>query len=436
MRKILFRTILILSVFAACFVSSSFCARVSYATEADDDEKKDEEKKSDETKAEIKDGDSGTIDTSSKSSLQNTIDQAKKNAAAAQSALAEENKKINSLSKQEETLTAEEEEAENRLAEIIEELTSLQMQLEEITEEIEQTKRDLAAAEDEAERQYQMMKLRIAYMYEQSEVDQFAALLNKGSFKDILNALQYMNSVYDYDRNLLDEYEATVQEITCLKIDLENEKMELEEVEAAYEAQEKELEIAIAELQTKIANVDAAINNAAKKAKAYEATIAAENAKIKKAVQEQAKLEEAERKTSGKTGSSSDSKTSGESKNPGKVTGISGSSLVDYACQFVGNPYVFGGNSLTGGTDCSGFVNLVFGHFGVGVARSSYSLQHAGSEVSYDSAQPGDIVCYPGHVAIYMGGGKIVHAKNSNCGIVTDSILYSSKGIITIRRVL
>ena len=234
---------------------------------------------SDETKAEIKDGDSGTIDTSSKSSLQNTIDQAKKNAAAAQSALAEENKKISSLSK-EETLTAEAEEADNRLPEIIEELTSLQMQLEEITEEIEQTKRDLAAAEDEAERQYQMMKLRIAYMYEQSEVDQFAALLNKGSFKDILNALQYMNSVYDYDRNLLDEYEATVQEITCLKIDLENEKMELEEVEAAYEAQEKELEIAIAELQTKIANVDAAINNAAKKAKAYEATIAAENAKI------------------------------------------------------------------------------------------------------------------------------------------------------------
>lgn len=428
MKIYLIRAILLCTVFAASLVCGSTSLRVSYATE----EEKTEEK-SDETKAEITDGESTTTDTSKKTSLQNTIDQAKKNAAAAQSALDEENKKINSLSKQEETLTAEEEEAENHLAEIIEELTSLQMQLDEIAEEIEQTKRDLAEAEDEAERQYQMMKLRIAYMYEQSDVDQIAALLNKGSFKDMLNALQYMNSVYDYDRNLLDEYEATVQQITNLKMDLENEKAELEEVEAAYEAEEKELEIAIADLQTKIKNIDAAINNAAKKAKAYEATIAAENAKIKKAVQEQAKLEEA-----GKTSSnSSDKKTSsGESKNPSKVTGVSGSSVVDYACQFVGNPYVFGGNSLTGGTDCSGFVNLIMGHFGVGVPRSSYALQSAGSEVSYDSAQPGDIVCYPGHVAIYMGGGKIVHAKNSNCGIVTDSILYSSKGIITIRRVL
>jgi len=425
MKKHLIRTILYIFLVAASFTGVGFNYRVSFATETD-------EEKTDDTKAEIKDGDSETTDTSSKSALQKTIDQAKKNATAAQSALDEENKKISSLSKQEETLTAEEEEAENQLTEIIEELTRLQMQLEEITAEIEQTKKDLAAAEEEAERQYQMMKLRIAYMYEQSDVDQVAALLNKGSFKDMLNALQYMNSVYDYDRNLLDEYEATVQEITNLKMDLENEKAELEEVEEAYEEQEKELEVAIAELQKKIQNVDAAISNATKKAKAYEATIAAENAKIKKAVQEQAKLEESERKTS----SSSTTTSSGETKNPSKVTNVSGSSVVDYACQFVGNPYVFGGNSLTNGTDCSGFVNLVFGHFGIGVARSSYSLQHAGSEVSYDSAQPGDIVCYPGHVAIYMGGGKIVHAKNSNCGIVTDSILYSSKGIITIRRVL
>lgn len=430
MRRILIRTILFCTIFAASLACGSISLRVSYATEA---EEKTDGGDSDETKAEITEGENTSTDTSKKSNLQNTIDQAKKNAAAAQSALDEENKKINSLSKQEETLTAEEEEAENHLAEIIEKLTSLQMQLDEITDEIEQTKRDLAEAEDEAKRQYQMMKLRIAYMYEQSDVDQITALLNKGSFKDMLNALRYMNSVYDYDRNLLDEYEATVQQITNLKMDLENEKSELEEVEAAYEAEEKELEIAIADLQTKIKNVDAAINNAAKRAKAYEATIAAENAKIKKAVQEQAKLEEA-----GKTSSSSSDKktSSGESKNPSKVTGVSGSAVVDYACQFVGNPYVFGGNSLTGGTDCSGFVNLIMGHFGVGVPRSSYALQSAGSEVSYDSAQPGDIVCYPGHVAIYMGGGKIVHAKNSNCGIVTDSILYSSKGIITIRRVL
>ena len=429
MKKNIIRLILIFAFIFAAGVCSNVCMRTSFAAEEDED---------DETKGEIRDADDSAedkeekIDTSSKSALDKTIDQAKKNASAAQSALDAENKKISSLSAQEETLSAEQEEAENQLAEIIEELASLEMQLNEITDEIEQTKLDLIAAEEEAERQYQMMKLRIAYMYEQSEQSTFAKILTSGSISDILNALQYMNSVYDYDRNLLDEYEATVQEITNLKQDLECEKMELEEVQKAYEEQEAQLEVAVAELAKKIANIDAAINNAAKKAKAYEATIAAENAKIRKAIEAQAQLS-SNSSSSNKTSSTT---TSGESKNPSKRTGISGSSVVDYACQFVGNPYVFGGNSLTSGVDCSGFVNQVMAHFGVSVPRSSYALQGAGSEVSYDSAQPGDIICYPGHVAIYMGGGKIVHAKNSNSGIVTDSVLYSSKGIITIRRVL
>lgn len=427
MKKKIIRLILIFAFIFAAGVCSNVCMRTSFAAEEDEEE----------TKGEIKDADDSAedkeekIDTSSKSALDKTIDQAKKNASAAQSALDAENKKISSLSAQEETLSAEQEEAENQLAEIIEELASLEMQLNEITDEIEQTKLDLIAAEEEAERQYQMMKLRIAYMYEQSEQSTFAKILTSGSISDILNALQYMNSVYDYDRNLLDEYEATVQEITNLKQDLECEKMELEEVQKAYEEQEAQLEVAVAELAKKIANIDAAINNAAKKAKAYEATIAAENAKIRKAIEAQAQLS-----SNSSSSNKKEPTTSGESKNPSKRTGVSGSAVVDYACQFVGNPYVFGGNSLTSGVDCSGFVNQVMAHFGVSVPRSSYALQGAGSEVSYDSAQPGDIICYPGHVAIYMGGGKIVHAKNSNSGIVTDSVLYSSKGIITIRRVL
>ena len=95
----------------------------------------------------------------------------------------------------------------------------------------------------------------------------------------------------------------------------------------------------------------------------------------------------------------------------------SGSSIVDYATQFVGNPYVWGGTSLTSGADCSGFTQSVYAQFGYSLPRTSYEQQNWGTEVSYADAQPGDLICYGGHVAIYMGNGQIVHASNSRDGI-------------------
>ncbi len=122
----------------------------------------------------------------------------------------------------------------------------------------------------------------------------------------------------------------------------------------------------------------------------------------------------------------SDSSSSGSS---------SGSSVVDYATQFVGNPYVWGGTSLTNGADCSGFVQSVYANFGVSLPRTSYEQQTAGTEVSYADAQPGDLICYGGHVAIYMGDGKIVHASNSRDGIkVSDDATYRT--ILSVRRLV
>ena len=112
----------------------------------------------------------------------------------------------------------------------------------------------------------------------------------------------------------------------------------------------------------------------------------------------------------------------------------SGQEVIDYACQFIGNPYVWGGESLTNGADCSGFIKSVYANFGISLPHSSVALQRAGSEVSYENAQPGDIVCYAGHVAIYMGGGQIVHASSPSTGIKTGSATYRS--IISVRRVL
>ena len=112
-----------------------------------------------------------------------------------------------------------------------------------------------------------------------------------------------------------------------------------------------------------------------------------------------------------------------------------GSSVVDYATQFVGNPYVWGGTSLTNGADCSGFVQSVYANFGVSLPRTSYEQQNAGTEVSYADAQPGDLICYGGHVAIYMGNGRIVHASNSVDGIkISDNAAYRT--IVSVRRLV
>lgn len=111
-----------------------------------------------------------------------------------------------------------------------------------------------------------------------------------------------------------------------------------------------------------------------------------------------------------------------------------GQAIVDYACQFIGNPYVWGGTSLTNGADCSGFVQSVFAHFGISLPRTTWDMEHVGTAVSYDQAIPGDIILYDGHVGIYMGNGQIVNAINSAKGIGILPATYTN--IVTIRRLI
>ena len=109
-----------------------------------------------------------------------------------------------------------------------------------------------------------------------------------------------------------------------------------------------------------------------------------------------------------------------------------GQAVVEYAKQFLGNPYVYGGTSLTNGTDCSGFVRAIYAHFGISMPRSSYYMRNSGYEVSYSEMMPGDVVCYSGHVGIYAGNGKIVNAIDESRGIGMSNVNYTK--IITIRR--
>ncbi len=112
-----------------------------------------------------------------------------------------------------------------------------------------------------------------------------------------------------------------------------------------------------------------------------------------------------------------------------------GKSVIEYATQFVGNPYVYGGTSLTNGADCSGFVMSIYANFGVSLPHSSSALRSVGTNVgtSLADAQPGDIICYSGHCALYVGNGQIVHASSSKTGIIVSSASYRT--ILAIRRI-
>lgn len=165
--------------------------------------------------------------------------------------------------------------------------------------------------------------------------------------------------------------------------------------------------------------------------KAEEEARLAKEAAEKKAAQEAAA--KAMREAAAKNASSSEEQAAPPVISSGSGSAL-GQSVADYACQFVGNPYVYGGTSLTNGADCSGFVMSVYNNFGVSLPHSSSADRSVGSAVNgLENAQPGDIICYSGHVALYIGDGKIVHASTAKTGIIISNASYRS--ILSIRRI-
>lgn len=294
------------------------------------------------------------------------------------------------------------------------------------------------------EHQYESMKLRIQYLYESGNESYLELLLTAKSVADLVNKVDYAEELQEYDRKLLDEYKAAKQAVIDLQQQLEEEKEELEIIEEQTKEEKANLEVMIAQKQNEIADFNSQLSAAKAKASEYQKKIKEQNSQIKKLQQEAAKAaaavsSKASGAASGDTPSSGGSASAGSGSSGGSASagsgssgGGSGSAIASYGLQFVGNPYVSGGNSLTNGTDCSGFVNLVYAHFGISVPRQSGALAGGGRAVSDADKQPGDVVCYPGHVGIYIGNNQIVHASTAKTGIKVSNMYYRSN--IGIRR--
>lgn len=382
------------------------------------------------------------------------LSKAKNKKSEAQTALDNANADIENIQSQQQELQSQIDALDADLVNIIMNLDILEGELSDKQTELDNVTAQLAQAQEDEQNQYDAMKKRIVYMYENGDDSYIEALVGATDFSDLLNRLEYAQQIYDYDRNLLTQYQETVQQVADLKSQVETEKAELEEVQQSYQEQQASYESMIAEKQSQMSDFDTQLASAQSLAAQYKATVDEQNEIIR---QEQAAAAAAAAQnnnkgnntttannnngnTTGNNGSNTggDSTTGGNTGggglNPSFSTSVSGSDVVSYACQFIGNPYVWGGESLTDGADCSGFIKSVYANFGISLPHSSVALQRAGSEVSYENAQPGDIVCYAGHVAIYMGGGQIVHASSPSTGIKTGSATYRS--IISVRRVL
>ena len=328
-----------------------------------------------------------------------TIEELQRQIAESQSHLNSENETISGLQDEQDLVEEEISDTEAELVNLYTEIGVLEDQIEEQEAKIADKEAEIAVAEEdyqaaeaEERRQYEAMKERIRFTYEQGESSYVELLLTSGSFSELLNRAEFIEEVSAYDERMLTEYQRIKQQVADLKAKLEADRAELLEEQKALEAdkaalakQQSYLNGILAQKKAISANYDAEIAEAKNRAAQYKQQIAADTKKIEQ-------LKEEERRRLAAQGGG----TKNYTPNPNAANTIAaaqaivaqsggssnGKSIANYACQFIGNPYVSGGTSLTNGADCSGFIFRLYADYGYRVPRTSWQLREVGTGVS------------------------------------------------------
>ncbi len=386
------------------------------------------------------------VDPISATTISELRQEVKKN----QSQLKNAQQKADEAQEAQEGVEEEMEEIDAELVNLITDINLCEEAINDKEEEIYRTQLDYDAAVAEKDEQYASMKIRIQFMYEKGDSSYLHMFFGAGNMGDMVNKAKYVEELYDYDRKLLTEYEDTVKRVQELWDTLEEDKSELETSKTELQEGQAYMEELLAQKKEEYENYSVMLTKAKQEAATYTARIKQETAQIRKLEEEERKRrEEEERKRKEEEerrrkeqealladgdADSEEAPKKQETPEPTSSGGGKGQDIANYACKFIGNPYVAGGTSLTNGADCSGFVMSVYKNFGINLPRSSYSQSTVGKGVSYSDARPGDVIYYGGHVGIYIGNGQIVHASTERTGIKITSATY--RNIVTVRRIV
>jgi cell wall-associated NlpC family hydrolase len=330
--------------------------------------------------------------------------------------------------------------------------------------QIADTEVKLEEAQEKEAQYYELFCERVRAMEENSTSSYWSILFDAESFNDLLDRLAFISEVMDYDNWVMEQLALARQEVADTKAQLEEEKAgkeaalaDLEDQQAQVQAAYDQVEILLEEIRAnqdvygeklaELESLSAALeDDIVESQEKYENQIA----ELKRQIEEEEARKKAEEEARKKAEAEAAAAAAAANKNTSTEASVTvssgdsalGAEIASYGCQFIGNPYVYGGTSLTNGTDCSGFVMRVYEHFGYSLPRTSSALRSVGRAVNYSDAQPGDIICYyssaspsGGHCGIYIGNGMMVNAASSKTGIIISSVNSSRSGFV-VRRVV